>query len=207
MPACVSAPLCSALWLAKAWLERPSLSLARTPFWFLRHGETDYNAAGLSQGALDIPLNATGRAQAEAAGPLLAGQGITTIVSSPMLRTRETTDIVNGFLNLPVQYEPDLREVIFGGMEGKPLLPWFPEWLEGRYTPPDAESFEQVLARVNAAMARTLTIAGPILVVAHGGVFRALRDLMTLPKQGLTPNAIPLYCVPTDTGWAVAGGA
>jgi len=178
------------------------LSLPQIPFWFLRHGETDYNAAGLSQGALDISLNATGRAQAAAAGPLLAGQGITSIVSSPMQRTRETTDIVNGFLRLPVQYEPDLREVIFGGMEGKPLLPWFPEWLEGRYTPPNAESFAQVLTRIDHAMEKILT-PGPLLIVAHGGVFRALRDLMNLPKQGLTPNAEPLYCAPGDTGWQV----
>lgn len=179
------------------------MSLPATPFWFLRHGETDYNAAGLSQGALDISLNATGRAQAETAGPLLAGQGISIIISSPMQRTRETTDIVNEFLRLPVQYEPDLREVIFGGMEGKPLLPWFPEWLEGNYTPPNAESFVQVLTRVQTAMARTLQTPGPLLIVAHGGVFRALRDLMGLPKQGLTPNAVPLYCAPTDTGWVV----
>lgn len=179
------------------------MSLPQIPFWFLRHGETDYNAAGLSQGALDISLNATGRAQAELAGPLLAGQGITAIISSPMQRTVETTEIINDFLRLPVRYEPDLREVIFGGMEGKPLLPWFPEWLEGRYTPPGAESFAQVLTRVETAMTRILPAPGPLLIVAHGGVFRALRDLMGLPKQGLTPNAVPLHCIPTDTGWTV----
>mgnify|MGYP003704279353 CR=1 FL=1 len=41
--------------------------LENRPFWFLRHGETDWNAQGLSQGNVDIPLNATGRAQAVAA--------------------------------------------------------------------------------------------------------------------------------------------
>ena len=183
------------------------MSLPPTPFWFLRHGETDYNAAGLSQGALDIPLNATGRAQAEQAAPLLAGQGITGIISSPMRRTRETTEIINEFLRLPVRYESDLREVIFGGMEGKPLLPWFPEWLEGRYTPPNAESFSAVLLRVETTMARILPNQGKLLIVAHGGVFRALRDLMGLPKLGLTPNAVPLHCVPSDSGWDVTAGA
>jgi probable phosphoglycerate mutase len=179
------------------------LALPQTPFWFLRHGETDYNAAGLSQGALDIPLNATGRAQAGNAGPHLAGRGIVRIISSPMLRTRETTSIVNEFLGLDVAYESELREVVFGGMEGKPLLPWFPEWLEGRYTPPGAEAFPALLARVEAAMARLLQLPGPLLIVAHGGVFRALRDLMGLPKEGLTANAVPLYCVPGESGWNV----
>lgn len=180
------------------------MALPRIPFWFLRHGETDYNAAGLSQGAIDIALNATGRAQAGRAGPLLAGQGITAIVSSPMLRTRETTDIVNEFLRLPVRFETDLREVIFGGMEGQPLLPWFPDWLEGNYTPERAESFPALSARVEAAMAATLQAQqGPLLIVAHGGVFRAIRDLMGLPKEGLTRNAEPLFCFPDEQGWQI----
>lgn len=182
------------------------MSLPETPFWFLRHGETRYNAAGLSQGALDVELNETGRAQAERAGPLLAGQGITAIISSPMLRTRETTEIINEYLRLPVIYEQDLREVMFGGMEGKPLLPWFPEWLEGRYTPEGAESFPALTLRVKAALNQVLvTQTGPVLIVAHGGVFRAIRDLMGLPKEGLTRNAVPLYCAPGHEGWQIDG--
>ncbi|MDD2794758.1 histidine phosphatase family protein [Acidocella sp.] len=179
------------------------MQLPAVPFWFLRHGETDYNAAGLSQGVLDISLNATGRAQAEVAGPLLAGQGIRAIISSPMIRTRETAAIVNEFLNLPVSIEADLREVIFGGMEGKPLQPWFPEWMEGRYTPEGAETFAEVTIRTRIAMRRVLAQPGPVLIVAHGGIFRALRDLMGLSKEGLTPNAVPLFCDPTENGWEV----
>jgi probable phosphoglycerate mutase len=180
------------------------LALPPVPFWFLRHGETDYNAAGLSQGALDISLNANGRAQAERAGALLAGRGITHILASPMRRTRETADLVNASLRLEVAYEPDLREVVFGGMEGQPLLPWFPEWLEGRFTPAGAESFAELLERVAAALARGLAARpGPPLIIAHGGVFRAIRDLMGLPREGLTGNAVPFYCAPEGGGWRV----
>jgi probable phosphoglycerate mutase len=182
------------------------MALPAVPFWFLRHGETDYNAAGLSQGALDINLNAKGREQAALAGPRLVGQGISAIISSPMLRTRETTAIVNGFLHLPVSFEPELHEVVFGGMEGKPLLPWFPDWMEGRYTPEGAESFAALVIRTQAAMERVLTTPGPVLIVAHGGIFRAIRDLMGLPKEGLTPNAVPLYCNPALTGWKITPG-
>ena len=58
-----------------------------TPFWFLRHGETDWNARGLSQGNVDIPLNAVGRAQAERAAVALqglstGGRQIATILAS-----------------------------------------------------------------------------------------------------------------------------
>jgi probable phosphoglycerate mutase len=179
------------------------MALARVPFWFLRHGETDYNAAGLSQGALDTDLNATGRAQAAAAGPRLVGREIVQIIASPLRRARETAEIVNEYLGLDLAFEPGLREVLFGGMEGKLLQPWFPEWLEGRYTPPGAESFAEVTARVEAAMVRVLALPGPLLVVAHGGVFRALRDLMDLPKEGLTGNAQPLFCEPVEGGWRI----
>jgi probable phosphoglycerate mutase len=179
------------------------MALPAVPFWFLRHGQTDYNAAGLSQGALDISLNEAGRTQAAAAAPLLVGHGIVEIVSSPMRRTVETTDIVNEALNLPIHYEPDLREVVFGGMEGKPLMPWFPDWMDGRMTPPGAESFADLRRRAEGAMARVLARPGPVLVVAHGGIFRALRDLMGLEKEGLTQNAVPLFCRPAGSGWDV----
>ena len=185
---------------------RPGLSLIpHRNFWFLRHGETDYNAAGLSQGALDIDLNATGRAQAAAAGPKLAGLGIVGIVCSPMRRTRQTAAIVNLSLGLEIILEPDLREVIFGGMEGKPLQPWFGEWLAGRATPAGAESFAEVTARVQGAMVRVLARPGPLLIVSHGGIFRALRGLMSLPlASGLTPNAVPIFCAHGPAGWQAA---
>ncbi len=67
--------------------------LSRLParaFWFLRHGETDWNAQGLSQGSIDIPLNATGIAQAAAAAQTLRDRGIASIVSSPLSRARDT---------------------------------------------------------------------------------------------------------------------
>ncbi len=177
--------------------------LPQNAFWFLRHGETDYNARGLSQGAIDVPLNDSGRAQARGAGPLLQDRGITRIISSPMLRTRETTAIVNQTLALPVHYEPDLREVVFGGMEGKPLLPWFPDWLEGSYTPAGAESFVTLLQRVKMTMQRILQTPGPVLVVAHGGVFGAIRDSMALPRASLVSNGMPLLCEPGESGWSV----
>jgi len=179
--------------------------LPRVPFWFLRHGETDYNAKGLSQGALDISLNETGRAQAALAGPQLAGRGIVAIVSSPMQRTRETTAIVNEVLRLPVTYEPELREVVFGGMEGKPLLPWFNDWLAGTYTPDGAETFAALTIRVRQALTRVLAQPGPLLIVAHGGVFRAIRTLLGVPEAGFTANAQPLLCEPVGKTWRITG--
>ncbi len=179
------------------------MTLPSIPFWYLRHGETDYNARGISQGAIDIPLNDAGRAQAKAAATMLAGQGIVAIVCSPMLRTRETAAIVNEVLGLPMSFEPGIREVVFGGMEGKPFGPWFEDWIDGSFTPEGAESFAELSKRVGAALEGILALPGPVLIVAHGGVFRAIRNLMGITRGGPTPNGSPLYCQPTPAGWQV----
>lgn len=177
------------------------MSLPREPFWFLRHGQTDYNARGLSQGAIDIPLNDAGRAQARDAAPLLAGRGIVGIAASPMLRARETVEIVNRTLDVPVVYHPDLREVVFGGMEGKPLAPWFADWLDGRATPEGAESFSDILTRAAAVMSQVLTRPGPLLIVSHGAFFRGLRGVMGLDLDVRTANAAPILCEPVGREW------
>ena len=110
-------------------------TLTRVAFWFLRHGETDWNARGLSQGHTDIPLNATGIAQAHAAAPLLRNRGITAIVSSPLSRAYDTAVIAGEVLGLPVEIDDDLREVGFGAKEGQPQTEWFADWVVGSFLP------------------------------------------------------------------------
>lgn len=177
------------------------MSLPRSEFWFLRHGQTDYNAQGLSQGAIDIPLNEIGREQARRAAPLLAGRGLVGIVASPMQRARETAEIVNEHLGLPLAFEPDLREVVFGGMEGQPLQPWFADWMEGRSTPPGAESFAEITARAGGALRRLLAQPGPLLLVSHGAFFRAVRGLLGADLEQRTGNATPIRCEPDGDAW------
>lgn len=177
------------------------MSLPRSEFWFLRHGQTDYNARGLSQGAIDIPLNEVGRAQARRAAPLLAGRGLVGIVSSPMQRARETAEIVNEELGLPLVLEPDLREVVFGGMEGQPLQPWFTDWMEGRMTPQGAESFADITERASGALRRVLVQPGPLLLVSHGAFFRAVRSVLGVDLESRTENATPILCKPHGDGW------
>jgi probable phosphoglycerate mutase len=177
------------------------LGLPLWPFYFVRHGQTDFNAQGLSQGAIDIPLNEVGRAQAEAAAPVLAGRGIVGIATSPMLRAHETATIINATLNLPMMVEPDLREVIFGGQEGKPLVPWFSGWLDGTLTPEGAESFEALTERAASVMARVLAHPGPLLIVSHGAFFRSVRALMGLELDVISGNARPMFCAPMGRIW------
>jgi probable phosphoglycerate mutase len=182
-------------------------------FWFLRHGETDWNAKGLSQGAADVPLNANGEAQARRAAELLAGTGIANIVASPLSRARRTAETVAAALGLPITFDPELREVAFAGREGQPLGSWFDEWVAGTATPTGAESFAELASRAKRAVGRALALPSPVLIVSHGALFRALRAVMGLPVSVRTPNAVPIFCDPPppatpDGPWSLrAAGA
>ncbi|MGH7041626.1 MAG: histidine phosphatase family protein [Acetobacteraceae bacterium] len=174
--------------------------LARTPFWYLINGETDWNARNLSQGNIDIPLNASGIAQARAAAELLRGRGIASIVASPLSRARITAELAGEALGLPVAIDEGLREVAFGVQEGQPMSDWFAEWIAGRATPAGAESFAALRNRAVAAVNRATTHPPPVLVVAHGGLFRALRAAMGLVPNVRTRNGVPFWCAPGPVG-------
>ncbi len=165
-------------------------------FWFLRHGETDWNARNLSQGNVDTPLNEVGLAQARTAAEVLRTRGIRSIVSSPMSRAYDTAVIVGEHIRLPLEVEDDLREVAFGGQEGQPMGGWFDDWVAGTFTPEGAEPFNVLRARAVAAVNLALDRPAPVLVVAHGALFRALRAEMGLPPNIRTPNAVPFFCEP-----------
>lgn len=181
------------------------MPLERLPFWFLRHGETDWNAEGRSQGRTDIPLNAVGVAQAERAAAAMPGRGIVRIVASPLGRALRTAEIVNARLGLPLTTDEDLMEVSFGVEEGQPMGDWYDDWIAGDFTPEGAEPFEVLRARAVAAINRATAGPGLAMVVAHGALFRALRQALGHKPNVRTPNALPILCTPPEDGdmWAV----
>lgn len=170
--------------------------LTRRAFWFLRHGETDWNARNLSQGDVDIPLNEVGRAQAITAAKLLRTRGIRSIVASPLSRARDTAMVAADAIGCEVLLEDELREVSFGEQEGQPMGDWYDDWIAGAYLPRGAELFAHLRARAVRAINRALERESPVLVVAHGGMFRAVRAEMGLEPNIRTPNATPFFCEP-----------
>lgn len=183
--------------------------LAPRPFWYLRHGETDWNAQGLSQGRSDIPLNANGMAQAKRAAGIMAEHWndhapITRIISSPLIRAHRTAEIVADALaerdgvRLPLLTDPGLQEVCFGEQEGKPMGSWYDDWIAGTYTPKGAEVFQELVSRAVAAVDRATEADGAALIVCHGAMFRALRMAMGLPANVRLSNAVPLWLTPGD---------
>ncbi|TPW70946.1 histidine phosphatase family protein [Schumannella sp. 10F1B-5-1] len=147
-----------------------------TELYLVRHGETDWNLARRIQGTTDIPLNDTGRAQAQATGRLLARRQWDGIYASPLGRAMETGSIIAAELGMPTP-TPVLGVVEreYGEAEG---LTW--EQIEERFPEgaevPGRETREHVAERVVAALCE-LANAHPgekLIVVSHGGAIRSV---------------------------------
>ena len=86
--------------------------------YFVRHGQTDWNVRGKLQGKSDIALNETGRLQAVETREKLKQVAMDAIYCSPLMRARETAEIINVLWELPIQCDDRLMERSFGDMEG-----------------------------------------------------------------------------------------
>ncbi len=177
------------------------------PFFYLRHGQTDWNATGHVQGHSDIPLNATGIAQAEQAGRILQGQGIGRIVTSPLKRALTTAEAAQKALGIPLEIEPALMEWNFGALEGRQrdeelTARGFP--LHGSILdilPPDAETPEAMTLRATQAVYNHLSQwPETLLFVGHGAFFKALTLALGLPDMGRFGNAEPYLLNPPEAG-------
>jgi 2,3-bisphosphoglycerate-dependent phosphoglycerate mutase len=117
-----------------------------------------------------------------------------------------TAEIVGEALGLPARIDEALREVRFGVQEGQPMKQWFDDWIDGLFTPEGAEPFAELRARAVGAINRALALPAPVLVVAHGALFRSLRSAMGLPAHERLPNATPMWCEPGGP-WRLTAGA
>ena len=159
--------------------------------YYIRHGETSWNALGRLQGVQDIPLNDLGRRQAADAGDILADlfardgrdKSSLSFVASPLIRARATMELVRGSLKLPrdgYALDDRLREISYGQWEGSTLPEMQlrdPDLYARRQTekwtvsPPGGESYVEVQARMQDWYA---SVVADTVVVAHGGTARAL---------------------------------
>ena len=180
------------------------------PFYFLRHGETTWNAAGKTQGQLNSPLSDKGRDQAQAAGEALKGEPIARIVASPLDRAFHTAQAVAAHHGIEIEPDPELMECHLGDHQGQAHGPWLAEYFKGNYAPPNGETFTQFCERVWAAMQRAVAKGPNTLIVAHGGLWIAARQYVELtPTLDRMPNALPLHVTPSPERWEhrICGGA
>ncbi|MCT2881358.1 histidine phosphatase family protein [Lentilactobacillus buchneri] len=160
-----------------------------TDFYFVRHGQTAANAAGLKQGTINSEityLSETGKQQVES---LRKGFDISfadRIIVSPLQRTKDTAAILNQSANLPVTYDKRLLEISYGDWDGEKnadLMSKYPKLFD--FTLNDVlpayadvahgETFDHVIDRVAELMQETATNYpnDKIILVTHGFTIKA----------------------------------
>lgn len=156
-------------------------------FYFVRHGETDWNVQGRFQGIEDIPLNDTGKEQARRCGMGLKKSGIPfdCVISSPLQRAFDTAETIADYLELEtVQREPLLIERDFGKVSGRKREDRDRMLQSGEAL--DMEDEEAVAERMQQVLTSLAEKTYEhILLVSHGASIRAL--LSRYAKPGSAP--------------------
>jgi probable phosphoglycerate mutase len=189
----------------------------------IRHGETMWNVDTRIQGHLDIPLNETGRKQAERMALALADEPISAIYASDLTRAWETAQYLAHVQGIEVTREEGLRERGFGDFEGKTfaeieaLLPdqsmrWRKR--DPEFAPAGGESLIDLRSRV-VSTAERLAAEHPgelIALVGHGGVMDVLYRAATrldiqAPRTWALGNAAINRLLWTPEGFTLVGWA
>ncbi len=167
-------------------------------FYFLRHGETDWNLKGITMGQTDIELNATGLKQAEKVAESLKDTKFESVATSPLKRAFQTAQIISEKMNIPLTIIDEFKEISLGSSQGKPSqLSKIKEWRNGAEIE-GAELFSELIQRVRIGLDRAFKLQEPVLIVAHGGVYWAIQKILKVPFQDL-PNCAAVYHRPPKT--------
>lgn len=162
----------------------------------VRHGQTELTTARrFSGGGVEGPgLDATGLEQARRAAEVLSSSGAVAVISSPMLRARQTADAIATAIGATSRVDEDWRECDFGAWEGLTLTEIgerFPEVIARWYgstsiAPPGGESLDEVFRRTGVARDKAIARhpGQPVVVVTHSMPLRALvRQVLGAPPE------------------------
>jgi probable phosphoglycerate mutase len=183
-------------------------AITPTPFYFLRHGQTDLNLERRHQGQQNAPLNATGKKEAHHAASILKQYSIHSICSSSLLRAQQTSEIIAEPIQCPIYYFEDLKERFKGQAEGQLFTECNFENIFSHITdeePLGAESNKFFLNRTISGINKALEMPGPQLIVTHGAVLCCLCAYLKieLPDEIERANCLPLLFSPTENGWKI----
>jgi probable phosphoglycerate mutase len=170
----------------------------------VRHGQSEWNAAGLMQGqTADVPLTEEGHAQAAAAARELAALRPGALVSSDLRRAVQSAEHCARATGLPFTTTPALREQAYGVLEGRPSRELWDvvDWTDPHWAAEGGESLAELHGRV-AAYLKELAADPPaevIALVTHGDTIRAVQAV----AAGLGPDELPAVTPRTGTVTAV----
>jgi probable phosphoglycerate mutase len=162
----------------------------------VRHSETEWSASGKHTSRTDLPLTEAGRRRAAELAPSLGRQSFALVLSSPLLRARETCSLAG--LSEEAEISEDLREWDYGAYEGlttPEIRTERPDWVLWRDGCPDGESPPDLGRRVDAVLADLRQAGGQVALFAHGHVLRVL----TARWLGLGPENGSLFVLATGT--------
>jgi len=183
-----------------------------------RHGQTAYNLEGRFQGQLPVPLDELGREQAAELAERAAAHGFAELWCSPLLRARETADIVAARIGLEPREDARLMETNAGDWTDRSFADvqaespeLFAKFIAGdpTFAFPGGESFAEQEVRVCAALVDVEAGTLPALVVCHGMVIRAALSVRTgewLPEGQRVANGALVPLDPEEAARADLGG-
>ncbi|MBN2300057.1 MAG: histidine phosphatase family protein [Acholeplasmataceae bacterium] len=158
----------------------------------VRHGQTFYNANGIVQGRVNIPLNSVGRKQALTLGKMLAKkkESFDVIASSPLSRAIETAYIISKALDYhkPIRIEQRLLERDFFHLDGQPVDEAMPLVRQKGYT---FEGYEDDLLLIKRVVKEIYNLRQKladqkVLLIAHSHVIKALKVYINPDKYKFT---------------------
>jgi alpha-ribazole phosphatase/probable phosphoglycerate mutase len=162
----------------------------------VRHGRTDWNDSHRFQGRTDVPLNATGLAQAKKVAARLAAWPFDAVYTSPMARARETAAAIAASREKAPVVMDELTEVNFGSWEGlffehirEQNGDRLQEWLGDPFfnMPEGAETWDSIRLRAERARETVFRSSNKrVVMVSHGGTIRALLSVLL----GFDPHTI-----------------
>ena len=154
-----------------------------------RHGQTDWNVQGKTQGRADIELNEVGIKQAKQTKEELKNIDIDLIICSPLKRAKKTAEIINEGRNIPIIFERN-----FGEFEGEKIK--FDEFWDYNAHPryQRAETIQEIISRISNFLDKIKEEYKDknVLLVTHGGVSIAINCYFKgIPEDGKLIN----YCL------------
>lgn len=156
----------------------------RRVLYFIRHGQTDANLNRINAGGeSDIPLNSNGMAQARAfsAANQAMIESLDSVFVSPMIRARQTAELILGKHDKPMTIIENLREWMLGGWSNL-SYDETQDLFTGQRQPPGGETREQFQARsIRALQDASGRHPGRVLVVAHGGIWHSYASRIAHP--------------------------
>lgn len=166
-----------------------------TTICLVRHGETDWNAAKRIQGRTDIPLNDTGKWQAEQTGLYLKDVPWDVVISSPLTRAKETAHLILKHVDAPLVIMEDFIERDYGDAEGMSFEERQKLFPDKQY--PNMEPLEAIQDRMVEGIEK-VRAAYPnqqVLIVAHGAAIHALLTTLADEHLGLENTRLVNACL------------